>query len=173
MKRKRNKDAGAGQRAESSLLAQNDPSGANSRNRSGQLLIAGHRNGYRAVKLPYSPVRYAVSERVQASGRVDIHPCMEPRRISLYTQRNRLILPLLFTVKTGAESLARCWRYRNTAEAPGGEIHRKLSVEISKKRAGAIAPALFILRASRYGCRYGLNRDRCRQYDRSGASHFV
>lgn len=38
IERKRNKGAGVGQRAASSLLAQNDPSGADSRNRSDQLI---------------------------------------------------------------------------------------------------------------------------------------
>lgn len=74
MEHKRNKGAGAGQQADSSLLAQNDPSGADSRNRNDQLSIADHGNGYRAVKLPCFPVRYTVSKRAQTSRREEIPP---------------------------------------------------------------------------------------------------
>ena len=68
---------------------------------------------------------------------------MEPLRIGLYTQRNRLISPLIYTVNISAESLVRARQYRNTAEGTDGEIQRYLSVKISKETSGGRTPPPF------------------------------
>ena len=104
-----------------------DPSGDDSWDRSDHQPTRNHGDSSRTVKLALLPVRYTVSERVYGLGNGKIPPPREPCRIGLYTQRNGLISPLIYTANIGAESLAGHGWYRNTAAATDGEIRRNLS----------------------------------------------
>jgi len=82
----------------------NGPSGADSKNRSDQLSARNCVNSYRAFKLALFPLRYAVSERVQA----EIPPDIEPFRINK-AGRKKQYFGLVIYSKNGHRIACKGW----------------------------------------------------------------